>query len=114
MHAKDALRLKLVDSVSTFEEFADVNFPNSPIEDYTYRIEGMRFGNIPSKKEIKVITNFFEILAMPQVALFSSNDPLLESMAELFSLLDSRLQSGLDLDSLDFWLESFFTSMKGE
>ena len=32
MHPKDALKLKLVDSVGTFDEFVDVNFPNCSIE----------------------------------------------------------------------------------
>lgn len=43
MHPKDALKLKLVDSVGTFEEFVDVNFPNCSIEQIIYQVEGTRF-----------------------------------------------------------------------
>ena len=38
MHPKDALSMKLVDSVGTFEEFADLNFPNAQLEQFTYRV----------------------------------------------------------------------------
>ena len=51
MHPKDALKLKLVDSVGTFEEFVDVNFPNCSIEEIIYQIEGARIGSGPSYKK---------------------------------------------------------------
>jgi len=57
---------------------------------------------------MEVINNFLEVANMPQVALLSSTDPLLESMTELLSLLEVRLQSGEGLDSLDAWLGQLF------
>lgn len=53
---------------------------------------------------MEVINNFFEVLNMPQVALFSSTDPVLESMNELIQILEARLQSGEGLDALEAWL----------
>ena len=50
MHPKDALKLKLVDSISTFEDFVDINFPNSNIETLTYRIEGLRVKGGPTNR----------------------------------------------------------------
>lgn len=46
------------------------------------------------------------------MALFSSNDPLLESMTELLSVLEARLQSGEGLEALEKWLGEFFGSLE--
>jgi ClpP class serine protease len=114
MHPRDALRLKLIDSVGTFEEFKDLNFPNTSVEKFTYRIEGFRIGHRFTSREMNAITTFFELLEMPQVALFSNSDPLVESMSELLKLLEGRLQSGEGLDSLDSWLSELFESKVAE
>ena len=61
-HPKDALKHKLIDSVSTFEEFMEVHYPNSTVEDYVYRIDGKRLRHNLSDREMTALNNFFEIL----------------------------------------------------
>ncbi len=41
-HPREALKAKLIDSISSFEEFAAVNFPNHAVEDVVYRLDGTR------------------------------------------------------------------------
>lgn len=43
-HAQDALKIGLVDGLSTFEEFKATNFPNHRVEDFVYRVDGTRVG----------------------------------------------------------------------
>lgn len=102
MHPKDALKRKLVDSVGTFEEFVDLNYPNAQLQQFTYQIEGTRIGSRPpAPREIAAITNFLQVLEMPKVALMSSSDPLLDAMGEIITVLQDRLQGGPEaLDSL--------------
>lgn len=45
-HPQDALKLKLIDEVSTFENFKETNYPNHSVDDYVYRIDGTRLKNI--------------------------------------------------------------------
>lgn len=37
-HPRQALQAKLIDSISTLEEFVAVNFPNHTVEDLVYRL----------------------------------------------------------------------------
>lgn len=75
-HPKDALKHKLIDSVSTFEEFVNLHYPNSTIENYVYKIDGKRLRHNFSDQEMTALNNFVEVLEMPQVALMSINDPV--------------------------------------
>lgn len=90
-HPKEALSHNLIDSISTFEEFSDRNFPNVKVEDFVYKIDGIRAR--PTQREISALTNFFELLEMPQVALLSSTDPLQDCLKELTQLVEARLMS---------------------
>jgi ClpP class serine protease len=58
-HPKDALALKLVDSIGTFEEFVDVNFPNHNIENVVYKVDGVRLSHNLTDREISALTTFF-------------------------------------------------------
>jgi ClpP class serine protease len=38
LHPAEALRLKLIDAICTFEQFKGTNFPNCEVEEHVYRI----------------------------------------------------------------------------
>ena len=90
MTPREALRLKLVDSIGTFEDFVDLNYPNHSVETYTYRIEGSRVKRM-SESDSRVFSNFFEMMSLPQVPLFSSSDPLFAAMQDVLMLIESKL-----------------------
>jgi ClpP class serine protease len=64
-HPREALRAKLIDSVSTFEEFAAVNYPNHSVEDVVYRLDGTRLRPTLTQKELSALTTLFEVAQMP-------------------------------------------------
>lgn len=79
-HPNEALSLKLIDSVSTFEEFVELNYPNDKVEDHVYQIDGTKIKQNLTERELAAISNFFQVSQMPQVPLFSNSDPLQESL----------------------------------
>lgn len=62
--------------MSTFEEFAELNYPNDKIEDHVYQIDGTKIKQNLTERELAAINNFFHIAQMPQVPLFTNTDPL--------------------------------------
>lgn len=55
-HPRDALKAKLIDSISTFEEFTAVNYPNHTVEDVVYRLDGTRLRPTLTQQELSALS----------------------------------------------------------
>lgn len=112
-HPREALRARLVDSVSTFEEFKALHFPNHAVEDVVYRLDGTRLHHSFTHKELSAIAALLEIADLPSVALLTSQDLLLSALRDVFELLQARLLGQSSLDELDQLLGEAFARMEG-
>lgn len=108
MHPRDALKAKLIDSISTFEEFTALNYPNHAVEDIVYRLDGTRLRPTLTQKELSALSMLFEVMEMPSVAMLSSEDVVLSALGEVLELLQARLMSDASLEELDLFLEAAF------
>jgi len=112
-HPREALRARLIDSVSTFEEFKALNFPNHAVEDVVYRLDGTRLHHSFTLKELSALSALLEVADLPGVALLSSEDLLLSALGDVFELLQARLLSETSLDELEQFLGAAFARMEG-
>lgn len=110
-HPTEALKAKLIDSISTFEEFAAVNYPNHAVEDVVYRLDGTRLRPTLTQQELSAISALFEVMEMPSVAMLSSEDLLLSALRDVVELLQARLNSDASLDELELFLEAAFARL---
>ena len=53
-------------------------------------------------------------MAMPQVPLFSTSDPILEAMQEVVTMIEGKMSDPTGLDLVEEWLEGFFGEMRKE
>jgi len=113
-HPREALRAKLIDSVSTFEEFRALNYPNHAVENVVYRLDGTRLHHSFTLRELSAISALLEIAELPSVALLSSENLFLSALSDVFQLLQARLQSETSLDELDLFLGHAFAKIRGE
>ena len=83
-HPREALRARLIDSVSTFEEFRALNYPNHAVENVVYRLDGTRIHHSFTLKELSAISVLLEIAELPSVTLLSSENLFLSALTDLF------------------------------
>lgn len=74
------------------------------MEDVVYRLDGTRVRSTLTQRELSAISTLVEVLEMPKVVMLSSEDLLLASLKDLFSLLEARLMSETSLEELDLFL----------
>jgi hypothetical protein len=114
LHPREALKAKLIDNITTFEEFTSLNYPNHNVEDVVYRLDGTRLRSTLTQQELSALETFFEVIEMPNVALLSSEDLLLSSVKEIIDLLHIRLESNSSLDEFDLFLGDLFDRLEGK
>lgn len=71
------------------------------MDETIYKLETKRSSVSLFPQEVKAIRNLLEIIEMPNVVLYSMEDPLAEAIGEVLALIKARLNDFHKLEELD-------------